>query len=69
MGSGDQARPWFCLTRREFIDALIYLRHGSDRAGMAVFFFFLTFREFIEELIYPRHGSKGLGMAKVLFNP
>ena len=65
--SRNQARPWFCLTRREFIDALIYLGHGSDRASMAVFFF-LTLREFIDALIYPGHGSRGLGMAKVLFN-
>ena len=57
MGSRDQARPWFCLTLKEFIDELIYTGLRFDGASMAEFFF-LTFRELIEELIYPRHGSK-----------
>ena len=68
MGSRDQARPWFSLNLREFIEALIYTRLGFDWAGMSEFFF-LTLRELVEEIIYPRHGSKGLGMAKVLFTP
>ena len=35
MGSRDQARPWFFLTYREFIETLIYQRHRTDGAGMA----------------------------------
>ena len=63
----DQAWLRCSLTLREFIEALIYPRPGSNGAGMAEVFF-LTLREFIEALIYSRHGSKGLGMAEVLFN-
>ena len=63
----------FCLTFREFIEALIYPRHGSKGTGMgqrdqAWPRFCLTVREFIKVLIYPRHGFEGLGMADVLFN-
>ena len=35
MGSRDQAWPRFCLTLREFVEALIYLRYGSEGLVMA----------------------------------
>ena len=39
MGSRDQARPWFSLTFREFIEVIIYIRLGLDGAGMYEFSF------------------------------
>ena len=66
MGTRVQASPRFCLTFREFIVALIYLRHGSEGLGKAEVVF--NPWRYVGVLIYPMHRFEGLGMAMVLFN-
>ena len=38
-GSRDQPWPRFYLTLREFVEVLIYLKHGSKGLGMAEILF------------------------------
>ena len=66
MGLRDQAWPRFCLTLREFIEALIYPRHGSEGLDM-VEVVFNPWR-YVGVLIHPMHRFEGPGMAMVLFN-